>query len=135
VGVDWRTIIGVVLYVALGVMGDVLLSRGMKRMPAFRGWRLSEAGRFFRHIGATREVLAGIGCLALNFATLLLLLTWADLSVVGPSRAASYLLLTLLASRVLHERVTTQRWIGVALISVGVTLTLLTSGTGGSAGP
>jgi drug/metabolite transporter (DMT)-like permease len=122
--VHWPTITGVAIYVGLAVCGDILLSRGMKRMDRGGG-----ALQFMRHVFSTPDVLWGIGCLALNFAALLVLLSWADISLIGPSRAASYLLLTLLAREVLHEKVTRRRWVGVTLITVGVTLTLLTSGT------
>lgn len=124
---DWKTIACVAFYVSLGVAGDLLLSRGMRRMPPFAGLKLSEMRRFLRYIGTTPLVLGGVGCLALNFASLLGLLTWADISVVGPSRALSYLLLTLLARTVLGEEVSPRRWLGVWLVSAGVLMVLLTS--------
>lgn len=126
-GLDLKTILCVGFYVSLGVAGDLLLSRGMRRMPPFSGFKLSEIFRFLRYIGTTPLVLGGIGCLALNFASLLGLLTWADISVVGPSRALSYLLLTLLARSLLGEKVSAKRWLGVWLVSAGVLMVLLTS--------
>src|SRR5687767_5827324 len=130
---EWRTLVCLVVYVGFGVCGDLLLSRGMRRMPSFTGWSGSEASRFFRHVFSTPDVLGGIACLALNFAALLTLLSWADISLVGPSRAASYLILALVARWLLHERVTWQRWAGVTLITLGVALTLASEG--GAAGP
>jgi drug/metabolite transporter (DMT)-like permease len=124
-----RTLIGLAVYVVLGVCGDLLLSRGMRQMDGgLRGWSLAEGGRFFRHIFTTPAVVGGVACLALNFAALLALLTWVDVSVVGPSRAATYLLLALSARWFLGERVTPRRWLGVTLISIGVTMTVLSEG-------
>ena len=127
IAVSWDTVAAVMAYVGLAVAGDLLLARGMRRMGRFQGWRPSELLRFFRHIGTTPEVLGGIGCLALNFLVLLGLLTWADISLVGPSRAASYLFLTLLARWFLKEEVSPRRWAGVSMVSVGVLLVLMTS--------
>src|SRR5208282_3685862 len=49
-------------------------------------------------------------------------LSWADYSYVMPAGAFGYALLTLLAVVFLHEGVSTRRWVGVALICVGVLL-------------
>jgi drug/metabolite transporter (DMT)-like permease len=81
--------------------------------------------QYARHILTTPAVLGGIALLAVNFAILLSLLSWADVSLVGPSRAASYFVLTLLARSVLHEQVSPGRLAGAALVSVGVGLVLL----------
>ena len=126
-GVSWDTIIGVAAYVGFAVAGDLLLARGMRKMGPFQGWKAAELLRFFGHVATTPEVLGGIACLALNFVVLLGLLTWADISLVGPSRAASYLFLTLLARWFLKEMVSPRRWAGVTLVSVGVFFVLMTS--------
>ncbi len=122
---DWKTIGGVAFYVLLGVAGDLLLSRGMRRMPPFTGFKASEILRFLAHIWTTPAVIGGVTCLALNFSMLLALLTWADISLVAPSRALSYLVLTLLARWWLGEEVSRRRWMGVWLVSAGVLLVLL----------
>src|SRR5258707_249360 len=49
-------------------------------------------------------------------------LSWADYSYVMPAGAFGYALLTFLAVVFLHESVSPRRWIGVALICVGVLL-------------
>jgi uncharacterized membrane protein len=49
-------------------------------------------------------------------------LSWADYSYVMPAGAFGYALLTLLAVVFLHESVSPRRWIGVALICLGVLL-------------
>jgi uncharacterized membrane protein len=47
-------------------------------------------------------------------------MSWADYSYVMPAGAFGYALLTLLAVVLLHEQVSARRWVGVALICVGV---------------
>ena len=51
---------------------------------------------------------------------LLTALSWADLTYVLPATAVSYILMVLLAKFFLHEHVTIWRWLGVALITIGV---------------
>ena len=43
-----------------------------------------------------------------------------ELSVVYPVMASSYILVTLLSVRYLGEIITTQKWVGLALITIGV---------------
>ena len=128
--VDLTTIGVILLYVAFALAGDLLLSSGMRRMPKLKGCTAAEIGRFFRYIGTTPIVVVGIACLTVNFAMLLGLLSFADVSLVVPSRACAYLFLTMLASWVLKEHVSPQRWAGTILVSAGVALVLMTSGTG-----
>jgi len=47
-------------------------------------------------------------------------LSWADLTYVLPATSLGYVLLALIARFLLHEQVTTTRWLGIALISAGV---------------
>ena len=48
--------------------------------------------------------------------------SWADYSFVMPAGAFGYAVQTMLAILVLHEVVSPKRWIGVAMICVGVLL-------------
>jgi drug/metabolite transporter (DMT)-like permease len=128
-GISLKILVGIALYVAFAVAGDILLSKGMKQAKPFREAATGEVSRFFRHIVTNLYVVGGIACLALNFAALLILLSWEDISLIGPTRAASYFVLTLLAGWLLKERVSPKRWMGAALVSAGVCLVLMTSGT------
>jgi len=65
-------------------------------------------------------VLTGIGLLFLFFGCYLTALSWADLTYVLPATALSYALMALLAELFLNEHVTVSRWVGIALIMVGV---------------
>jgi drug/metabolite transporter (DMT)-like permease len=130
-GVSLKILVGVALYVGFAVAGDLLLSRGMKQAKPFREAATGEVSRFFRHIVTNACVLGGIACLALNFAVLLILLSWEDISLIGPTRAASYFVLTILAAWLLKERVTPKRWLGAGLVSAGVCLVLITSKANG----
>ena len=99
-----------------GATGDSLLSRGMK-----------DAGNISLHqlpdlilTILNPWVLAGILFLLGFFAAYMTALSWADLTYVLPATSLGYVLLALIAKFLLHEQVTTTRWLGIILISVGV---------------
>jgi drug/metabolite transporter (DMT)-like permease len=50
----------------------------------------------------------------------MMVLSWADFSYVLPATASMYAVVPLLGHFVLGERVTGLRWMGVALICLGV---------------
>ena len=65
-------------------------------------------------------VALGILFLLGFFAAYMTALSWADLTYVLPATSLGYVLLALIAKFVLHEQVTTTRWLGIGLISAGV---------------
>src|SRR5688572_29208240 len=117
--VDLQTLAGVLVYLALGLAGDLTLKHGMQQLPPIEGLGPGEWLRLARHVFTTPAVGIGVGLLAANFTMFLAVLSRADVSVVGPARALSYVLLALLARWVLHESVPPLRWAGVLLITAG----------------
>lgn len=104
---------GVAIFAATG---DALLSEGMK-----------QTGRIsLNHLPAliaalhNPAVAVGIVLLVGFFATYMNALSWADLTYVLPASSLGYVLLALIAKFVLHEQISVSRWLGIALISVGV---------------
>jgi drug/metabolite transporter (DMT)-like permease len=65
-------------------------------------------------------IALGICLLILFFCSYLTALSWADLTFVLPATALSYVIMALLARIFLHENVTLTRWLGIALITMGV---------------
>jgi drug/metabolite transporter (DMT)-like permease len=101
---------------AFAACGDVSLGRGMK---AFGAVTLASLPNLFTAL-LSPWVILGILLLIGFFVTYLTALSWADLTYVLPATAVSYILMVLLAKFFLHEHVTIWRWLGVALITVGV---------------
>ena len=101
---------------AFAACGDVSLSRGMKAFGAVT--RTSLPSVFAAVLNPW--VFLGILLLIGFFISYLTALSWADLPYVLPATAVSYILMVLLAKFFLHEHVTVWRWLGVALISLGV---------------
>jgi uncharacterized membrane protein len=56
------------------------------------------------------------------------LLSWADLSYVMPVTALSYVVTAFAARLLLNEYISLERWIGIVLITAGVTLVGRTKG-------
>jgi drug/metabolite transporter (DMT)-like permease len=99
-----------------GSTGDALLKRGMNEFGPVDPHHLLHVVAALGNLW----VLSGILCLIGFFAAYLTALSWADLSYVLPATALGYVVLTLLGKYFLHENVGLTRWLGVALISCGV---------------
>ena len=99
-----------------GATGDSLLSRGMKDAGNISVHQLPDLILTILN----PWVLAGTLFLLGFFAAYMTALSWADLTYVLPATSLGYVLLALIAKFLLHEQVTTTRWLGIILISVGV---------------
>ena len=117
----WVAIASIVL---ASTTGDVLLSRAMKQVGDVgelrrRRGALTVVGRILR----TPSFLMGVMAMTLAFYSLLVGLSWADVSVVGPAAAALTFVANALAAKIfLHERVDRRRWIAALLVAGGVAL-------------
>jgi uncharacterized membrane protein len=65
-------------------------------------------------------VAIGVTLLLVWLLSQMALLSWADLSYVLPVTSIGYVLAALAGYLFLHERISTARWSGVALIMMGV---------------
>jgi len=104
---------GVTVFAAAG---DSMLSHGMKQVGSVSFHHLSSL------ILAVLNpwVAVGIVLLLAFFASYMNALSWADLTYVLPATSFGYVLLALIAKFALHEQVSLLRWMGIALISCGV---------------
>ncbi|MHB1935885.1 MAG: EamA family transporter [Acidobacteriaceae bacterium] len=109
-------------YLVLGAVmvgasvGDTFLSAGMK-----------EVGPVSLHhllglLIALKNpwVLSGIVFLIIFFSSYLTALSWADLTFVLPATGFGYVIVALLSKFWLHETISPGRWVGIALITLGV---------------
>jgi drug/metabolite transporter (DMT)-like permease len=104
---------GVTVFAAAG---DSMLSHGMKQTGSISLNHLQ--GVIFAILNPW--VAIGILLLLAFFATYMTALSWADLTFVLPATSLGYVILALVAKFVLHEQVSTMRWLGIALITGGV---------------
>ena len=106
-------------------IGDVLLSMGMKQVGEISTLRPRGLLRVGRRIVTNRSFLCGLFFLAVTFFSFLVVLSWADLSLVFPAKSLVYVASTLGAKFILGENVTPVRWTGISFVCLGVALTSL----------
>jgi drug/metabolite transporter (DMT)-like permease len=104
---------GVTLFAAIG---DSFLARGMQQVGNISLRRLPDVILTILNPWVALGILFLLGF----FAAYMTALSWADLTYVLPATSLGYVLLALIAKFLLHEQVTTTRWLGIAMISAGV---------------
>jgi uncharacterized membrane protein len=111
----WKLVLIMTVAVAALAIGETLIAKGMRQTGQVVG-----AVAWVRAAATNGWVVAGALLLALHLALYALALSGADLSLIMPITAASYPLGALLARFFLHEEVNVARWLGTAIIAVGV---------------
>jgi uncharacterized membrane protein len=116
-----KTLVMILAMVVCANVGDLMLKRGMSKIGAVT---LSFAGLQHAFLLTVTNGTIWLGILFLIGFTIsyMTVMSWADYSYVMPAGAFGYALLTLLAVIFLHESVSPRRWVGVALICIGVLL-------------
>src|SRR5579871_4167767 len=111
----------VTLMVCATVLSDLLQSHEMKRAG---GQSVGARGliRLLRMIARRRFLILAIGCMAISFFSFMALVQNEPLSFAVPASAASFVLETLLAKFVLHEKIGARRGAGTLLVLAGVVL-------------
>jgi uncharacterized membrane protein len=107
--------------------GNVLLSQGMKRI-ASEGQ--PDAGMWvsmFLQAVRSPSILLGVGFLIIFFVLFATALSRADLSFVVPAISSEVVINVAFADYFLNEAVSSTRWSGAVLISIGVILVLQSS--------
>lgn len=121
-----RVILLLIFFVLCNTFGELAMSYGMKQVGEPRGFRPKALLRFVWEAARNRWMWVAIPLLAASFYSLLILFSWAPVSVVIPASASNYIVGTFGAKYLLKEDVSFKRWMGVVLVCVGVTLVLFT---------
>jgi uncharacterized membrane protein len=111
-----RTII--ILLVVSNVLGNFTLSCGLHqvgRLISFSPWP-------YIHAFLNPLVAIGVLLLILWLISQLSLLSRVDLSYVLPVTSVSYVLTALMGQLMLREAISPERWVGIGLIGLGVSL-------------
>jgi drug/metabolite transporter (DMT)-like permease len=122
-----KTLPLIVISIVLGPLGNIFLGKAMKRFGSLTSGRVLDLLPFASRVLTSGYIWLGITCLLAFFIVHMLLLTWADYSYVQPATSLSYLSITLLSYFVLGEIISPLRWLGVAVICLGVFVVGLTS--------
>jgi drug/metabolite transporter (DMT)-like permease len=108
--------------VVAGTGGELCLSRAMKSIGEIHDFRPRSLLRFIGQALRLPWLWAGITLMALGFFSLLAILSFLEVSFVVPVSALSYAAGAFGAKLFLGERITPHRWMGIAIVTVGVTL-------------
>ena len=115
-----KTFLLILVMVIAGPLGNVLLGKGMKHAGRLPLWPPSAALHTFLRVFGTGSIWLGVASLLTFFLANLLVLTWADYSFVLPASSMGYGVVALLGYVMLGEPVSPLRWLGIAVICLGV---------------
>ena len=115
-----KTFIIMLMAVTAGIVGDILLAKGMKELGDISAMNLRGILNVAYQALTTSKLIIGTAMLAIFFFLWLAVLSWEDLSVALPMQALNYVLVAFLSQYFLGEIVTPLRWAGTVLVCVGV---------------
>jgi drug/metabolite transporter (DMT)-like permease len=108
-----------------GTAGELCMARAMKSLGETTDFSPAGIARVVLRAAQVGWMWLAILLMATGFFSLLGMLSIANVSFVVPVTAFSYVIGTLGGKLFLREQVTPQRWSGVLLVCVGVTLVFL----------
>jgi drug/metabolite transporter (DMT)-like permease len=108
--------------VVAGTAGELSVSRAMKAIGEVHDFRARSILRFVLQSFRLPWMWAGIALMSLAFFSLLAILSFRQVSFVVPVSALSYAAGAFGAKLFLGERISRNRWIGIAIVCLGVTI-------------
>jgi len=121
-----KVVLMLAFFICASTGGEIAMTHGMKQVGEPESFRLMALFRFIGKAVRSGWVWFALPLMAASFYSLLVLLSWAPLSVVIPASAFNYVVGTFGAKYLLKENVTAKRWMGVIMVCIGVTLVLIT---------
>jgi len=113
------------LIVVAGTGGELCVSRAMKKVGEAKSFYPAEIFRVLKRAVRIPWLWLGISLMAVAFFSLLGALSLYAVSFVVPVTALSYVAGAVGSVVFLRERVSGARWLGVLLVTIGVTLVFL----------
>jgi drug/metabolite transporter (DMT)-like permease len=113
--------------VVSGTGGELCVSRAMKSIGEVHDFRPRALVQFVLRAMRLPWMWVGIAMMALGFFALLAILSFREVSFVVPVSALSYVVGAVGAKLFLGERITRNRWLGIAIVAIGVTLVCLSA--------
>ena len=110
------------LATVIATLGQLLLKSGMRQVGPISRADLSNPLPLLLTVFSTPLILIAIPLYVAGFLTWLIVLSKLDLSYAYPFLAVTYVLVPLLSCLFLGEHVPTMRWIGIAVICIGVVI-------------
>jgi drug/metabolite transporter (DMT)-like permease len=117
-----RTFILFFLIIVSGTGGELCVSRAMRGTGEVHDFRPKSILAFVLRGLAQPWMWVGVAMMAVGFFSLLAILSFRDVSFVVPVSALSYAAGAFGARAFLGERISRNRWLGIAVVCVGVTI-------------
>ena len=113
---------GIAAIVVTATAGDVMQSHAMKQLGDLGDMRAARGlGYVVRHVASNGWFLLGLLFMALAFFSLLITLSWGQVSVIGPASASLTFIGNAAAARIfLKEQVDGRRWLAACFVAGGV---------------
>lgn len=124
----FREVVFYLLIVIAGTGGELCVTRAMKTIGEVTDFHPLALMRVIGRAMKVGWMWIGLALMTLGFFALLGLLSLENVSLVIPVTALSYALGALGGKFFLGERVSPQRWAGVLLVCIGVTLVFIGKG-------
>jgi drug/metabolite transporter (DMT)-like permease len=117
----WTAILAIVL---ASVIGDVLLARAMRQVGDVHAlFQRSGLFAILSRALSNPNFALGVAAMAIAFFSLLVALSWGDVSLVAPAAASLTFIGNAFAAKIfLHEKVDRRRWIAAFLVAAGIAL-------------
>jgi multidrug transporter EmrE-like cation transporter len=112
---DWTAYSLLLIAIAFGVVGQLLLKYGMSLRPGFRVRDMWSLAWDF-------PVLGGLCCYGIGTLLYLAVLASLDLSIAYPTGSLGYVLITFMSKLLFKEAVTRTQWVAIVTICIGVAL-------------
>jgi len=110
------------LIIVSGTGGELCVSRAMRGTGEVHDFRPKSILAFVLRGLAQPWMWVGVAMMAVGFFSLLAILSFRDVSFVVPVSALSYAAGAFGARAFLGERISRNRWLGIAVVCVGVTI-------------
>ena len=127
----WTERIRIIALLAVAIVsqavGNVLLSQGMKLIAGESQLTWSNWVAIFLQAVQSPSIMLGVGFYVIFFVLFAAALSRADLSFVLPAISSEVVINVAFADCFLNETVSSIRWIGALLISIGVGLVVRSS--------
>lgn len=113
--------------VGTATLGQLLLKSGMTSVGRLGAGALQQPVQTVLAIASTPVVWLGLACYGFGAVLWLVVLSRLDLGYAYPLLAISYILIPLLAHFLLGEAIPPLRWVGIAVIFIGVVIVARTA--------
>jgi drug/metabolite transporter (DMT)-like permease len=117
-----RVFLAMTIAAGSAAYGQILLRRGMLQVGSLENYAPLALVTYFWHALCNPYVIGGTVLNAVFYFLFMAALSWTDVTVALPFTAIEYAFAAVLAVALLKEIVPPVRWMGIALVILGVIL-------------